>query len=335
MNRTNKVLFSLSLAAALLASSAVIAPFAHALTVSPVKIEVEADKGATLSEKFTATNSQNEQKTFYTSAENFEAKGESGTPNFTESKEGLASWIQLDKEVIIGAGEDKTIPFTISVPADAEPGGYFAAIFLNTTPPTTKAGEVAVGAKIGVLVFLRISGDIKESGAITGFATANGETFYSHLPVGFVYKFNNAGGDRVQPKGKIAITHLFGWKSASINANAEEGNILPNSTRKFQATWAPKDATAPSGFFATAWYQVMHFAFGRYTATLGLEYGAKDARAESSINFWIIPWQLLVLVGAILIFGTLILRKLVQVWDRHIIAEAQHTMEAHEPHENQ
>jgi hypothetical protein len=302
-------------------------PEAHALVISPVRIEQEADKGTTINAELTLVNDQKEQKTFYTSSENFEAKGEGGTPNFVISNEGLSSWVTIDKEVTLAPGEQRTVPFTIKIPQDATPGGYFAAVFLNTTPPSTNAGEVAVGAKIGVLLLIRVSGDIKESAGIASYQTIDGANFYSELPVGLTYRFNNQGGDRVQPKGTITIKHLFGWTSATLDANAEEGNILPNSTRKFEAWWGDK-ARASGGFFSDAWYQAKNFSFGKYTATLDLVYGSKDTQASQSLSFWIIPWQLLLFVFLVLIVGFLLLRKIITTWDRFIIKQAEHALEA-------
>ena len=62
---------------------------AQALTVSPARAELAGDPGQTISDSFIVINEQNVDQTFYTSVENFESSGESGTPNFTNSKEGI------------------------------------------------------------------------------------------------------------------------------------------------------------------------------------------------------------------------------------------------------
>ncbi len=120
-----------------------------ALTISPARIEFSADPAQTIEGKFFLVNEQEGTQTFYSSVENFEAQGESGTPNFTAGKDGLATWVSLQSEVTLKKGEQKEIPFTIKVPKDAEAGGHFAAIFLSTTPIKAEEGQVSVGAKIG------------------------------------------------------------------------------------------------------------------------------------------------------------------------------------------
>src|SRR5689334_9564435 len=95
---------------------------AHALTVSPARLEVTGDPGRTISGDFLLMNEQKEQKTFYSSFENFEAQGESGSPNFIPGQDGLATWIDAPAQVILGPGEQRVIPFSVSIPTGAEPG---------------------------------------------------------------------------------------------------------------------------------------------------------------------------------------------------------------------
>lgn len=141
-----------------------------ALTISPVRVEISGDPGQTLHGEMELLNEQQESKTFYSSTANFEARGESGAPYFLpDANTGLASWINVqDKNVVLKAGERKTVPFTIQIPQGTEAGGYFAAIFWGTSPPQTHGGgqQVAVGGKLGVLILLSVTGEIKQGGVL-------------------------------------------------------------------------------------------------------------------------------------------------------------------------
>lgn len=113
-------------------------------------MEISGDPGQTLQGELTLFNEQDETKIFYSSAENFEARGETGTPFFLPEKVGLATWIKTEGQVTLKPKEEKTIPFSIVIPKNAEPGGYFAAILWGTTPvQATQGGQVAVGGEIG------------------------------------------------------------------------------------------------------------------------------------------------------------------------------------------
>lgn len=298
---------------------------AYALTVTPARIEINADPGQKLEGEFSLINEQEDTKTFYSSTANFEAQGESGTPTFTDSKEGLASWIHLQPEVTLNKGEQAKVAFSIQVPKDADAGGHFAAIFLSTVPNATDKGQVSIGAKIGVLVLLRVSGDVKEGGGILGLDTKNSSKIFTSLPINFVYRFNNSGGDRVNPLGDLVIKNTFGLTSAKLNANETKGNVLPGSTRRFDILWGGDSMPTNKSFFSMAGYELRHFAFGIYTAHLNLAYGDKGSTTEASKTVYVFPWQLLVLVLIVLIIAFFIFSKGIKRYNKWIISKAQIT----------
>ena len=296
---------------------------AQALTISPARLELSADPGQTISGEFSLINEQEDTKTFYSSTANFEAQGESGTPTFTDSKEGLASWIHLIPEVTLKKGQQTKVSFTISVPKDADAGGHFAAIFLSTVPSSTDKGQVSIGAKIGVLVLLRVSGEIKEGGGIVGFNTKDTSSFFTSLPIDFVYRFNNSGNDRVNPVGDMVVTNTIGFETFRLSANQNQGNVLPGSTRRFDVVWGNNDlAPVKGGFFTMVAYEWNHFAFGRYTAHIALAYGDKG-KAEASKSVYVFPWQLLIIISIILIIIFLVFSLGLKRYNKWIIQKAR------------
>jgi len=301
-------------------------PEAFALTVSPAKIEIAADPGQTVSGEIELFNEQIDAKEFFTSTENFESRGDSGAPYFIGANGGLATWISINDKVGINSGARVVVPYTISVPSNTKPGGYFAAIFFGTQQPKgTGGGEVTIGGKIGVLVLLRVNGDVSESAGLVDFGGKEGQRFFSTTPVNFEYGFNNAGGDRTVPRGEIVVRNTFRLKSATLLANEREGSVLPSSTRRFEITWGNKPVEGveiSDGFFATAGRQLKDFHFGWYTAKLNLSWGASAQTATNSYHFFIIPWQLLLLL--VIIFGGLgfVIKFGLNRFKRHIIAQA-------------
>lgn len=284
---------------------------AQALTVSPVRVELAGDPGTTISGSFKVTNDEAEAKTLYTTFENFEALGESGTPNFRPGNEGLASWVRAPQQVEVVAGETKSVDFSIDIPATAEPGGYFAAIFLGSTPPASNSNEVAIGSRIGTLVLFRVNGDIQEGGALVEFSTKDKKKLYTSLPINFFYRFNNTGADRIFPKGSLTIKNTLGMSTRVIDANPTQGNILPNSIRRFELWWTKRDSNElpalPSDqqtFFETISYQWQNFAFGKYQAELAIAYGTDAQTVSDSYTIFVFPWQLLLveLVGLVILF---------------------------------
>ena len=294
-----------------------------ALTISPARIELSGDPGTTINADFTVINEQAYEQTFFTTVENFDAQGETGTPSFTTSDEGLASWVRIGDQVSLKKDEKRKISFNIVVPKDADAGGHFAAIFLSSTPPSTKGNQVSVGAKVGVLVLFKVSGDIKEGGGLLSFDTKDGARFLSSLPIDFVYRLNNSGNDRIKPKGEITIRDTIGWKTEGLNANPQDGNVLPNSTRRFTVTWGNGDGLAPSAsFFDSVSYQWRNFALGLYFANLDLIFGSSGSVSKTIVLF-ILPWQLTVVLIIVLTILFFVLRNLVRRYNKFIIAQVR------------
>ncbi|MCK5095958.1 MAG: hypothetical protein KAR24_01245 [Candidatus Pacebacteria bacterium] len=337
---------------ALLSGALFFAPFlvASALTIAPARIEINGNPGQMLKGTYIIVNEQDTEKTFYSSFENFEAQGETGTPNFVEAQEGLATWIDSAKQITIKPGETIKLDYSITIPHGADPGGHFAAIFWGTTNPNVAEDsekQVSIGAKIGVIILLRVNGDIEEGGGIIAFETvgqkfdtgagvlagAGGalttKKFFTTLPIDFVYRFQNSGGDRIKPEGIITIKNTFGITTSVLDANPQKGNILPQSVRKYSIHWNGVDDNdedpdgrlePPKGFFSTAIYQAKHFAFGMYRTELELTYGAgEELMSAAGFTFFVVPWQLLTLV----VLGGLLVLRLLKGYNQMIIRQAQ------------
>lgn len=294
---------------------------AEALTVSPVRLEVSGDPGTSITGTFQLMNEEETERTFYVSFENFEAQGEDGTPHFVESNEGLATWVHLLPEglasVTLAPGATQELVYEINIPAEAPPGGYFAAIFWGTTPQSTDEEPLSVGAKVGILLFLTVNGAIEEEGGLVEFALdTDGKSIFTELPVPFYYRIQNEGADRIMPTGSLKIRNTLGLLTTEITLNATQSNILPSSIRRFEETWGtePVDET-PMHFWDHVNAQWSSFALGYYRAELNVE------ETTATVGFWIIPWQLgsLVLGGSFLIL--LFFYTVVRTYNRWIIAQ--------------
>ncbi len=295
----------------------------QALTVSPARLEVTVDPGVSSSQEITIVNEQDVDQVYYTSVENFEAQGESGTPNFSSRKEGLASWIQIAESVTIKKGEKMKIPFSITVPQGTDAGGNFAAIFLSTIPPAAGEGEVSVGAKVGMLILLKVSGDIKEDAGVISFLLKNESRVVTSLPVDFVYRFSNNGNDRVKPVGTTTIRNMIGMTTKELNANPNEGNSLPNSIRRYELTWGEEKALPVSAsFFSHVSYQMRNFALGVYFANLDLSYGTNKT-ASNSLTFFVLPWHLLVVIFIIVFVIIMMFSFMLKKYNKFIIKQAR------------
>lgn len=302
-----------------------------ALTVSPAKAEITVDPGGVYKGEIELFNEQNEVKNFFVTYENFEPKGDSGAPHFIGAEDGLATWIETVADVTLNTGERQVVPYTITIPEGTSPGGYFAAVFFGTQEPKGQGGgEVTVGGKIGVLLLLRVAGEVEEGGGLLDFSTKDNKRFFTMLPIDFEYRFNNEGGDRVAPVGEMKIKNTFRLNSGEIILNKSQGSVLPGSIRKFDARWSDEEIVQNSeiaqeeklGFFSTVGKQIKDFHFGWYTAQASLTWGQTSQTASSSYGFFIIPWQLLSIVLFIILFFGFFAKIAIKKYNRFIIGQA-------------
>lgn len=303
-----------------------------AMIISPVRFEIAGDPGETILKEMVIRNDESVAQTLYSSFANFEAQGETGSASFVEPVEGIGTWIKTDTSIYLLPGEQKKVDFIINIPENAEPGGHFGVIFWGNSPEDINQGEqLSVGAKTGLLVLLTVNGEIKEDGGLLSFGTKDSQFWYNTLPVSFEYRFRNDGSDRIKPAGKIKLRSLAFIPAGHIDANSVNGNILPNSTRKYNVDWQkyarPKDFVEPSGtinkFFSDAKYQWKNFALGLYKAKLDIIYGTQNNQASESTLFFVFPWQVIICI--IIIFGLIYFvgGKLIRRYNRHIIKKAQ------------
>ena len=307
---------------------------ADALTISPIRYEISGDPGQTLNQEIKITNEGKASQLYYVSFANFEAQGDTGSPSFIEPKDDLGTWITTSvASVNLKPGEQKAIPYTIKIPADAEPGGHFAALFFGTNAPGETNG-VSIGTKTGALILLSVSGDVKVSAGLVDFKLHNNKHFYKELPVGFEYRFSNQGGDYVKPKGNVVIRSILGWTVKKVNANPNDGNVLPGTTRKFTPEWSKRDSVETKdqelvrgekySFKQSVVSEWHNFAVGIYKAKVVAEVGiAKSTVKSSGLYFIVFPWELLLIILIIAIPVYLILRTMLRRYNRSVIKKAQ------------
>ena len=263
-----------------------------ALTVGPAKMEFSVDPGDVITGKLFLLNDESETKVLYPTFEKFiEVDGEkrflAGEP--TE----LTNWFKINAPITLKPGESKDVPFEIDFPKNAPPGGHFAVIWWSSAPPSA-TGKTGGGASIvtraGILVYSRVSGDIKEDAEILNFDTAEKGRFFSWMPEKFTVSFENKGNVYLKPKGEITIKNIFGSTKAGFLVNKEDLQILPQSKKDLR--------------IASQTMKWGGFGLGLYKAELNLIYGEGNKKIESGFWFAVITWQIVlpIILGLHIVF---------------------------------
>ncbi|MCK5320266.1 hypothetical protein KAJ61_02655 [Candidatus Parcubacteria bacterium] len=292
------------------------------IKISPVKTEEMVDPGEVFKSQIKVTNESGETRTFYVYLRDFKSEGESGMAKLvipgTEEGYYLASWIDVSREGIeLSPGQERTVPFTVDVPENIGPGGYFGAIILGTEPPRIhkqneeKGAGMSIAQQTASLLLLRVRGDVFEEAHIREFNTDK-DFYNTPFLVDFLIRIENVGNVHIKPHGAISIKNMFGKEVRILKINEKGGNILPRSIRRFSANiWEGKNA------------------FGKYTATLGITYGVsanEGGQGKSSLvavkTFWIIPWQIIIPVFLTLLFISGIFILLIKLYKNKAVKKA-------------
>jgi hypothetical protein len=300
--------------------STVITPLtAKAATISPPFFDYSLNPGDTVSDVIKVYNETSLSTTLYPIAVNFTSgEDENGVPSFypqgqNDDGSALAQWISYSKDPItLEPGQRGNISFSITVPSNGQPGGHYGGIILSSAPPEEQAGTIGVGSQLASIMLLRVSGDVIEQGSIEEFGFGDGKTVYSHLPVGFYLRFKNEGTTHLRPAGNTFIKNMFGMQSASIEINPEFGGVLPNSIRKYSFMWSKTGVDSNSSELMN---ELRNFGFGRYRASVILNYGKDNKHALAERTFWVLPWMLMIIGFIVLV----ILWFMLKLYNRSVV----------------
>ncbi len=317
------------------------------VTITPPLFQLSIGPGETWSSSVKVVNNNSYEVTYKPQVVDFEANGETGQGTFVpliesfadEPRRGdsLGSWIDMSSEAItIPAGKSSQFEFTVRVPENADPGGHYAAIMIGpATEDSASGSHMKVSSFVTSLLFVKIKGEINESGRIREFTPL--QSVYQRPEANFVLRFENTGNTHLRPQGTITLYNMWGKERGEvlINEKSNFGNVLPRSVRRFEFAWTGEESLLD---------------IGRYSAVVTLTYG-DDARQNTSAvtYFWVVPIvPVSITLTAVLTIGLLLMwfiRRYVRqalalermhrgigehpdVPDRHIPAEPVPTLRA-------
>lgn len=272
----------------------------QALEIGPPLITLKANPGETVKAKVSLRDISTTKLVVTNEINDFVSEGETGTPKILlndgePSPYSIRSWITPLPKFTLVPKQVQTLDVTIKVPQNAAPGGYYGVIRFTGTPPDLEGNGVSLSASLGALVLLTVNGNAKEELAVEQFSIlADGKVgnLFESAPNGILERFKNTGNIHVQPVGQIDIKDMFGNLVGTVIVNnPSPRNVLPGSIRKFEQSIDEK-------VIGNKWL------FGRYTATMTINYGANNQTLTKSVEFWVIPYKLIaaIIIGLIIIF---------------------------------
>lgn len=281
------------------------------LGIDPFLIELNMSVGETQTRSIALTNTTNAPLTFTASINDFVPNGITGQPQFLDSDQESDSRFSLSRWITVTRQPEFTIPpqsqtevgFTVSVPADAEPGTHYGGVLFGQPLGEMPNSGPAVLQKAGAIILVKL-GQSQEKVQVSKFFTQ--KTVYQKGPVEFLVSLHNFGNVHSKPKGDITIRNIFGSHVAQVPVNPDALIILPESGRDFSQNWNTK------------------LGFGRYTAEAVLYYGSPKLELRTQTSFWIIPLQEILLGMLIVLILGIIGYIGVRRYNQYIIKQSRH-----------
>jgi hypothetical protein len=249
------------------------------LTVAPAILEQITEPGKSNTTLVTVTNNTGFPLPIKSQVNAFI----SNTPfpsNLTETYNS-ASWFTLDPaNFILQPKESKEVKVHIKPPRKTEPGGHYATIYFQPMIPESVVapGSTLSLARIGVLTFLIVPGDIHENLTLSDFAARPWTAFG---PIDFNFSLKNTGNIHLLPISQITITDMFGRIVGTLTSTPS--TLLPGTTAAYTLTWEKS------------------FLIGRYQAVATLNYGDHQTPVVSGpLIFWVFPWPIILIIIVLL-----------------------------------
>lgn len=268
--------------------------------VGPGKVDITIEPGQSKTTEMIVTNRTGETRRFNITIEDAEGSQDAMKPIVLLGDDrgpySIQDYISVSHTSFeLGHNQRARIPVTITVPSDAEPGGRYGSVLIDTVAIQGVAGDTAgsapqsaIIARIGTLFFLTIPGGIERDGGLKDFMTVPEQKFYQSGPINLGVLYENRGSIHLAPYGELRIKNMFNEEVGFLEI--DPWFVLPKSQRLREISWNRE------------------FLFGRYTATIYINRSYDDVIDELSFSFWVLPWKPILGVFGILFLIFFIIR---------------------------
>src|SRR5207249_2240043 len=180
----------------------------------------------------------------------------------------LKAWLKPAYPVLnVAPKQEITLPFSVDIPANADPGSHWGAL-LAITAPVGQSNGAAVNVRTGVILLVRVLGQVQEKLTLESMSMSR---FAESPPIPIEARFRNGGTVHEAPRGAIEVRNIFG--SLIATGTLPVRNVLPGVVRKI-------GTSVGEGFW-----------LGRYTVYLRAKYGDAGQELYSQENIWVVPWR--------------------------------------------
>lgn len=271
----------------------------RSITISPPTLSITVEPGEKTEGRLGLINDTSTAMSFDVFIYDMIVTDNQGTPELLpggtigSNKYSASSWIAIDNPVLtVEANSKADLNYYAQVPANAGPGGHYAAIVYKPRQlNNANISGAAVTQQVATLVYFDVAGPIKEQATVKSFNAAG---FSEYGPVNLRAEVTNDGDTHIRAIGKMTVKDMFGKTIAT--SDIPEGNIFPGGiSRVYEKAVGEK------------------WMIGRYVASFNATYGRDNSLPlAATVAFWVFPWKIALIVLVLItaaILGYLYMKK--------------------------
>lgn len=207
----------------------------ESITLSPVSRDYKVDAGKEIKDELTIINDGKLAYDFIVYSRPYSVQGEEYQANYTQVRPNtdVYQWVRFDKTTYhIKPNQTIKVPYKLTVPATAAPGGHYGVIFAETQPSAEAAGTAVVRKKrVGAIVYANVNGTYINKGE---FLDASLPFWQVQPPLGGDIRVQNTGNSDFKNDVRFTVRDVFG----NVKYDAvKQYPVLPQTTRKINVAW--------------------------------------------------------------------------------------------------
>lgn len=208
---------------------------AESITLSPVSRDYKVDAGKEISDELTIINDGKVAYDFIVYSRPYSIQSEKYDPDFTKITPNTDAyqWIRLPQaKYRLEPGKSTKVPFTMTVPASAAPGGHYGVVFAETQPSSANSDTSVIRKKrVGMIVYANVNGTYSNKGE---FLDVSVPFWQLQPPMTADLRVENTGNSDFKNSVRYTVKDLFGnTKYDSI----KQYPVLPQTTRRIGLAW--------------------------------------------------------------------------------------------------
>lgn len=200
--------------------------------VTPLRLELKAAAGGTTTQAITVSNTGSEAVRVRVTISDWHLSRD-GSPQFVEAadaKYSASGWTRVaPPEIVVEAGKESAVRFTLTVPPGTPPAGYRTGILFEFGPatgsPIPKPREVAFKSRIATLIYANV-GEPPAAVELTDVRTR----VLPDQPAQIIAVLKNTGPRTVRTRGTLT---LYDRNNAVVSRTVvPDVPVLPESERE-------------------------------------------------------------------------------------------------------